>query len=142
MGGAYLMPMAAPKRCPGANGNPCSTNRLIPNRLPRCPQCQRLFRQANQIRQMQRRPTMRSAFEIERRKGTVDAHVAVYGWVCLGDEYHQAHATRDLTADHVPSVAEQVAAGVAPEVAEAGPLTVTCQHRNSNSGDRIKQNLK
>jgi len=82
---------------------------------------------------------MRSTHERERRKGAVAAHVEVYGWICLGDAYHHAHATRDLTADHVPSVAEQIVAGVAPEVAEAGPLTVTCRRGNSGGGGRIRR---
>ena len=132
------MPWSAPKRCPGANGLSCSTNRLIPNSKPRCPLCERLYQRGRDLR----RPTYRSAHEIERRHRAVLAHVAVYGWTCLGDLYHQAHATIDLTADHVPSVAEQVAAGVRPEVAEAGPLTVVCRSRNSQRGGQIRHALE
>jgi hypothetical protein len=131
------MPLAAPKRCPGARGIPCPGQQLIPARWPRCPACQLRWRRLDDAEQNTRRPTYRSQAEIERRRRAVAAHVALYGWVCLGDAVHPAHRTCSLTADHVPSVAEQVARGVLAEVAEAGPLKVACQRRNSQRGGQV-----
>lgn len=126
-----IMPVDAPKRCPGYGGFPCPHRRKIPSELPRCAECKRLWQRLKDRAQNQRRPTYRNPEQVKRRHDAVKAHVQLFGWICFGDEYHPAHRTRDLTADHVPSVAEQVAAGIPVAVAEAGPLKVMCRRRNS-----------
>lgn len=71
-------------------------------------------------------PRNRSHAEADRRRAAVQAHVAEFGWRCLGDADHEAHATTDLTADHVvPRV----------EGGENGPLVVRCRSSNSRRGD-------
>lgn len=63
-----------------------------------------------------------------RRAAAVRAHVALHGWVCLGDDKHPVHECQDLTAHHVAAVA---AGGDAH-----GELAVICRSRNSAVGAR------
>jgi len=63
-----------------------------------------------------------------RRAAVVAAHRAMHGDVCPG-WLRPAHASSDLTADHVVPVA---AGG-----AEAGPLQVICRSCNSAKRDTI-----
>jgi hypothetical protein len=79
---------------------------------------------------------MRTYAETKRRADAVATHVAVHGWLCLGDQHHQPHPTGDLTADHAEPVAAAVARGVRVAVAEAGPLLVRCRPANSARGAR------
>jgi hypothetical protein len=107
---------------PGATR--CPAGRLA---LPGKPRCAEHQRQADLVKAA-KRPTMRSYAETKRRADAVAAHAAVHGWLCLGDQDHQPHPTRDLTADHVPAVA---AGG-----SECGPLQVRCRPANSRRGAR------
>ena len=67
--------------------------------------------------------------EWRRRRGeAITAHVARYGWVCLGDDVHGAHQTRDLTADHPIALA---VGGTHDQ-----ELAVMCRPANSRKGAR------
>lgn len=92
---------------------------------PRCPTC----KAAQQRTKDARRPDRRSHAEQQRRRATIAQHVAVYGWVCPGDERHERHPCQDLTADHITPVG---AGG-----REDGPLRVLCRSRNSARGARL-----
>jgi hypothetical protein len=70
----------------------------------------------------------RTHAERKRRALAVRAHVKANGWICPGDETHEAHPCRDLTAHHVDSVA----GGGDPH----GTLAVLCRSRNSAIGSR------
>jgi hypothetical protein len=62
------------------------------------------------------------------RGAAVDAHVAKHGWVCLGDDQHARHETRDLVADDpLP-----IALGGDP----MQQLVVMCRSANSSKGAR------
>lgn len=63
-----------------------------------------------------------------RRAQAVSDHVAIHGWLCPGDDQHEAHPCTDLTAHHV----DAVAGGGDP----AGRLAVLCRSRNSAIGAR------
>lgn len=56
----------------------------------------------------------------------IAAHVARHGWRCLGDDHHEAHDTRDLTADHEHALA------LGGDL--TGVLTVRCRSSNSARG--------
>jgi hypothetical protein len=81
-------------------------------------------------RQARTTPTKitRTWSERRRRAATVAAHVRRHGWTCPGDDQHQAHPCRDLTAHHI----DAVAAGGDPN----GPHAVLCRSRNSAIGSR------
>lgn len=64
----------------------------------------------------------------QHRAQAVRAHVNKHGWVCLGDNNHASHHTRDLVADDpVP-----IARGGDP----MQPLVVMCRSANSTKGAR------
>lgn len=79
---------------------------------PRCPAC---TRQQRSIYGGTWRATSRAA---------ITAHVQRHGWMCLGDQHHAAHATTDLTTDHVT-------AGTL-----AGGLAVMCRASNTAKAKR------
>ena len=64
----------------------------------------------------------------QRRAEAIGAHVARYGWVCLGDEVHGPHETQDLTADHPVALANL---GTHDQ-----DLAVMCRSANSRKGAR------
>lgn len=66
--------------------------------------------------------------ERKRMGAAVAAHKREHGDWCFGDEEHDAHATSDLTADHVVPV---VLGGM------GGPLVVRCRSSNSRDGARL-----
>lgn len=70
----------------------------------------------------------RTHAERQRRAAAVRRHVKFHGWVCLGDDTHEPHPCKDLTAHHV----EAVAGGGDP----SGELAVICRSRNSAIGSR------
>ena len=62
------------------------------------------------------------------RAAAVQAHVAKHGWLCRGDQHHQAHETRDLVADDpIP---------IARNGDPMQPLKVMCRSANSSKGAR------
>lgn len=64
----------------------------------------------------------------QHRAAAVGTHVALHGWVCLGDEDHERHETHDLVADDpIP-----IARGGDP----MQPLVVMCRSANSRKGAR------
>lgn len=136
--------MPASRVCLGpAPGTRCPTRATI-TAGTRCPRCA----PAAQHRKDQRRPLRRTAAETSRRRQAVDQHVATYGWWCPGHppSGHQPHPSTDLTAHHVVSIPDALAAGLTYEQAEAGPLAVLCrsensrvaQHTDANHADRAE----
>lgn len=64
----------------------------------------------------------------QHRAAAVRAHVKRHGWLCLGDQHHEPHHTRDLVADDpVP-----IARGGDP----LQTLHVMCRAANSRKGAR------
>jgi hypothetical protein len=62
----------------------------------------------------------------QHRGQAVASHVRRYGWVCLGDEHHDSHPTRDLVADDpIP-----ISLGGDPKQT----LAVMCRSANSRKG--------
>jgi 5-methylcytosine-specific restriction endonuclease McrA len=62
----------------------------------------------------------------------VARHVGQFGWVCPGDgSDHPAHATHDLTCDHVLPIIE----GGAPF--DPANTRILCRSRNSANGARL-----
>lgn len=62
------------------------------------------------------------------RQAAITAHVKQHGWLCLGDDDHERHETRDLTADDpLP-----IALGGDP----MQQLMVMCRSANSSKGAR------
>jgi hypothetical protein len=105
----------------------CSTPGC-PELVPRgqCPDCRRKTSR-KQHRTVPTKVT-RTHAERQRRAAAVRRHVKLHGWLCPGDEAHQSHPCRDLTAHHVDAVAD----GGDPN----GELTVLCRSRNSAIGSR------
>lgn len=64
------------------------------------------------------------------RASTLARHRARFGEWCPGDERHAAHATRDLTLDHVTPLA---AGG---RLLDAANIRVVCRAGNSAKGAR------
>lgn len=63
------------------------------------------------------------------RNAAVARHVAVFGWVCLGDGRHAGHPTRDLTADHPVPLSKGGA--IVQE------FVICCRSANSGRGARV-----
>lgn len=65
-------------------------------------------------------------------------HVGEFGWVCPGDgPDHPAHASRDLTLDHI---VEMQAGGAA--FPSDDQLRVLCRSRNSANGARLANAIR
>ena len=101
--------------------------RLRPCPQPGCPELQYDTRCAQHRRENDRRKRQVGSRaseprDRERRKATVDAHRAEHGDWCPGWG-REAHASTDLTADHV----EEVALGGDPH----GPLQTLCRSCNA-----------
>lgn len=111
--------MPALRLCLGTPGRPC--NRLVDAR--RCPECATGYERGRTQVARVRRPY--TSEERARRAAAVARHVEVHGWWCPGWGV-PPHASQDLTADHVVSVA---AGG-----REDGELAVLCRPCNGRKG--------
>jgi 5-methylcytosine-specific restriction protein A len=107
-----------PRRC-------LDCRRLVHSGHSRCLLCRVNAERAKTAR----RPGSKHRAEQQRRRATVAAHVATYGWWCPGWADRPAHYSEDLTADHVHPVG---AGGT-----EDGPLVVRCRLCNSARGTRL-----
>lgn len=112
----------------GVIARPCARCGRLTPKSP-CTRCQRYQNREHTRSKRQRRPY--TAAERDRRAAVVAAHRATYGDWCPGVPSlgRDAHASSDLTADHVHAVG---AGG-----SEAGPLEVLCRPCNSAKGFSI-----
>lgn len=114
------MPQRATRRCtfPGCR-DPGAPTRCGKHQTQR----NRELRRTTPTKVAREDPTVRA-----HRTTAVEAHVAKHGWVCLGDDQHQRHETRDLVADDpLP-----IALGGDPKQ----QLVVMCRSANSSKGAR------
>lgn len=115
------MPQRAGRRCtfPGCRNEGAPTRCVEKHQTMR----NRELRRTTPTKVARENPEVRA-----HRKAAVDAHVDKHGWVCLGDDQHEAHETHDLVADDpLP-----IALGGDP----MQQLVVMCRSANSSKGAR------
>src|SRR5438034_4395278 len=95
----------------------------------RCPRHERATRRARELRRGTPAQRGYGGDWPQLSREAISQHVELYGWTCLGDAEHAAHASRDLTADHLVPLMHGGSTVVG---------AVICRASNSSHGARLR----